>query len=123
MEQVLKADFVVLAVPASPATHHLIGAEALSQMRPTAHLINIARGDVVDEAALIRALQARQIAGAGLDVYEFEPKIPAALAALDNVTLLPHLGTAAHEVRQAMGQMAVNNLFAYLDGNPLPNPV
>ncbi len=114
---------MVLAVPASPATHHLINAETLAQMRPTAHLINIARGDVVDETALIAALQTHQIAGAGLDVYELEPKVPAALMALDNVTLLPHLGTAALEVREAMGMMAVANLVAFVDGTPLPNPV
>ena len=123
LAQVLQADFVVLAVPANPATRHLINAETLAQMRQTAHLINIARGDVVDEAALIHALQTRQIAGAGLDVYEFEPLVPAALIALDNVTLLPHLGTAALQVRQSMGQMAITNLIAHLDGTPLPNPV
>lgn len=123
LDRVLKADFVVLAVPANPATRHLINAQTLAQMRPTAHLINIARGDVVDEAALIHALQTHQIAGAGLDVYEFEPKVPPALAALQNATLLPHLGTAALEVRQAMGQMAINNLIAHQDGLPLPNPV
>ena len=123
LTEALQADFVVLAVPASPATRHLINAETLAQMRPAAILINIARGDVVDEAALIAALQNRQIAGAGLDVYEFEPKIPAALTALDNVTLLPHLGTAALEVREAMGMMALANLTACLDGHPLPNPV
>ena len=123
LTEALQADFVVLAVPASPATRHLINAETLSHMRPTAILINIARGDVVDQAALIAALQNRQIAGAGLDVYEFEPKIPAALTAMGNVTLLPHLGTAALEVREAMGMMALANLTAYLDGHPLPNPV
>ncbi len=123
LSQALQADFVVLAVPANPATHHLINAETLAQMRPTAHLINISRGDVVDEVALIAALQSRQIAGAGLDVYEFEPRIPAALAALDNATLLPHLGTAVLEVREAMGMMAVANLIAFADGKPLLNPV
>ena len=123
LAQVLLADFVVLAVPASPATRHLINARTLSQMRPTSYLINIARGDVVDEAALIHALQSGQIAGAGLDVYEFEPEIPAALARLDTVTLLPHLGTAALDVRQSMGQMAITNLFAHLDGTPPPNLV
>jgi len=123
LTDVLQADFVVLAVPANPQTHHLIDAQALNQMRPTAHLINIARGDVVDEHALIHALQTHQIAGAGLDVYEFEPKVPAALIALENVILLPHLGTAALEVRQSMGQMAIKNLIAHLDGIPLPNPV
>ena len=119
----LQADFVVLAVPATPETRHLINAATLALMRPTAHLINIARGDVVDEAALIAALQSRQIAGAGLDVYEFEPRIPPALAQLDNATLLPHLGTAALETRQSMGQMALANLIAFQDGTPLPNPV
>ena len=123
LAQALKADFVVLAVPASPATHHLINRATLAQMRPSAHLINISRGDVVDEAALIHSLQTRQIAGAGLDVYEHEPDIPAALAALDTVTLLPHLGTAVLEVREAMGMMAVANLTAFADGQPLPNPV
>ncbi len=123
LAEVLQADFVVLAVPATPATHHLINAETLAQMRPAAHLINIARGDVVDEAALIRALQSHQIAGAGLDVYEFEPRIPPALASLDTVTLLPHLGTAVLEVREAMGMMAIANLIAFAEGHPLPNPV
>ncbi len=117
------ADIVVLAVPATAETHHLIGAEALAAMKPTGFLINIARGDVIDEAALIAALKAGQIAGAGLDVYEFEPEVPAALKALETVTLLPHLGTAALEVREAMGMMAVENLLAWQDGRALPNAV
>lgn len=123
MHEVLKADIVVIAVPGGKATHHLISTAELAQMRPDAILINIARGDVVDESALVAALHSRQIAAAGLDVYEFEPRVAAALMALQNVTLLPHLGTAALEVREAMGMMAVDNLFAHLDGNPLPNPV
>ncbi len=123
LNEALKADFVVLAVPANPATHHLINTQTLAQMRPTAHLINISRGDVVDEAALIAALQSGQIAGAGLDVYEREPHIPPALMALENTTLLPHLGTAALEVRQSMGMMAIANLIAFQDGTPLPNAV
>ncbi|MCB1394666.1 MAG: D-glycerate dehydrogenase, partial [Rhodobacteraceae bacterium] len=89
------ADMVVIAVPATPQTHHLIEAAALAAMQPHAMLVNIARGDIVDEAALIAALQAGQIAGAGLDVYEFEPRVPEALIAMENVVLLPHLGTAA----------------------------
>lgn len=117
------ADVVVLAVPASPQTHHLIDADALAAMQPHAMLINIARGDVVDEVALIAALQTGQIAGAGLDVYEHEPIVPDALKALENVTLLPHLGTAALEVRVDMGLMAVANLNAFLAGTPPPNPV
>ena len=123
MAQAMAADFVVVAVPGSPATHHLINAETLGCMRPDGILINVSRGDVVDEAALIAALRAGQIAGAGLDVYEFEPKVPAALQAMENITLLPHLGTAVPEVRQAMGLMAVANLIAHLDGKPLPNAV
>ena len=117
------ADVVVTAVPAAPETHHLIDAAALAAMKPTAHFVNIARGDVVDEAALIEALQTRRIAGAGLDVYEFEPKVPDALRALDNAVLLPHLGTSALEVREAMGRMALDNLAAHFAGRPLPNPV
>ena len=92
-------------------------------MAPHGIFINISRGDVVDEAALTAALQARAIAGAGLDVYEFEPKITPGLLTMENVTLLPHLGTAVLEVRTAMGLMAVSNLVAYLDGKPLPNQV
>ncbi len=118
-----KADFVVLCVPANPETRHLIGAEALEMMAPHARLINVARGDVVDEAALIAALQAGRIGGAGLDVYEHEPEVPEALAALENVVLLPHLGTAALEVREAMGLMAVENLRVFLDGETPPNLV
>ena len=123
LHQVLQADIVVIAVPGGPVTHHLISTAQLAQMRPETFLINIARGDVVDEAALVAALQNRQIAGAGLDVYEFEPRVSPALMAMENVTLLPHLGTAALNVRQDMGMMAIDNLFAHLDGLPLPNPV
>lgn len=118
-----QVDVLVLAVPAGADTHHLINADVLQAMNPAGHLINIARGDVVDEAALITALESGQIAGAGLDVYEFEPTVPAALMALQNVVLLPHLGTAALEVRTAMGLMAVGNLLAFNAGLPLHNPV
>lgn len=123
MDEALAADFVVIAVPGGKATHHLIGADAFAVMKPTGLFINIARGDVVDEAALIAALQAGRIAGAGLDVYEFEPAVPPALAAMENVTLLPHLGTACLEVRENMGLMAVDNLIAHLEGRALPNRV
>ncbi len=122
-EVLAAADVVVLAVPATGETHHLIDAAALAAMKPTAHLVNIARGDVVDEAALIAALSGGQIAGAGLDVYEFEPEVPARLREMENVTLLPHLGTAALEVREAMGRMAVDNLRAVFAGETPPNPV
>ncbi len=117
------ADIVVIAVPGGAATHHLIDEAALGAMQDHAHLINISRGDVIDEAALIAALTAGQIGGAGLDVYEQEPHVPEALRALDNVTLLPHLGTAALDVRTDMGMMVVDNLEAFFAGRALPNPV
>lgn len=123
MAEALAADIVVIAVPGGTATHHLIDARALSRMRPDGYLVNISRGDVIDEAALIAHLQAGRIAGAGLDVYEHEPHVPEALRAMENVTLLPHLGTAALEVREAMGLMALDNLLAFAEGRPLPNQV
>ncbi len=123
MAAAMAADFVVVAVPGGAATHHLINAQTLGYMRKSGFLINISRGDVVDEAALVAHLQAGKIAGAGLDVYEFEPQVPAALMELENVTLLPHLGTAALEVREAMGMMAVENLVAFFDGKTPPNRV
>ena len=123
MAEAMAADFVVVAVPGGKATHHLIGAKALSHMQKTGIFVNIARGDVVDETALIDALQQGRIAGAGLDVYEFEPKVPVALMAMENVTLLPHLGTACLEVRENMGMMAVANLIAWAEGRALPNLV
>lgn len=116
-------DVLVVAVPGGADTRHLIDTPILEAMRGHAHLVNIARGDVVDETALIAALDAGSIAGAGLDVYEHEPSVPAALRAMENVTLLPHLGTAALEVREAMGLMAVENIAAFLDGKSLPNAV
>lgn len=117
------ADIVVIAVPGGVQTRHLIDAKALAQMQPHARLVNIARGDVVDEDALISALEAGRIGGAGLDVYEQEPHVPERLRAMDNAVLLPHLGTAALEVREAMGQMALDNATAVLDGRTPPNPV
>ncbi len=118
-----KVDFLILAVPGGAETRHLIDAQILEAMNPSALLINIARGEVVDEAALIAALRSGQIAGAGLDVYEFEPTVPLALREMENVTLLPHLGTATEEVRSDMGHMALDNVAAFIDGRPLPNPV
>ncbi|MFD0911634.1 2-hydroxyacid dehydrogenase [Ruegeria arenilitoris] len=116
-------DFLVVAVPGGVDTFHLIDASVLSAMRPSAILVNIARGEVVDEAALIHALKTGQIAGAGLDVYEFEPAVPQALREMENVTLLPHLGTATEEVRTDMGHMALDNVAAFVAGRPLPNLV
>ena len=116
-------DILVVAVPGGAETRHLINASVLNAMQPHAHLVNIARGDVVNEADLIAALSNGRIAGAGLDVYEFEPRVPQALIDMENVTLLPHLGTAALEVRTAMGLMAVDNAIAFAKGQPLPNAV
>ncbi|MGR3500752.1 2-hydroxyacid dehydrogenase [Pseudaestuariivita sp.] len=116
-------DVLVAAVPGGAATRHIIGAPVFAAMQPSAFFVNIARGDVVDEAALIGALQAGEIAGAGLDVYEHEPSVPDALVAMENVVLLPHLGTAALEVRVDMGKMAVANVAAFARGEPVPNPV
>ncbi|WP_187428323.1 Glycerate dehydrogenase [Roseobacter fucihabitans] len=116
-------DVLVIAVPGGDATHHLINAQVLSAMQAHAHLINIARGNVVEEAALIEALSTGQIGGAGLDVYEFEPTVPDALKAMENVVLLPHIGTAALEVREDMGMMSVANLKAFFAGESPPNKV
>ena len=117
------ADVLVVAVPANAETRHLMNADVFAAMKPTAYFINIARGDVMDEAALVAALQAGEIAGAGLDVYEFEPKVSPEFLGMENVTLLPHLGTAALEVREGMGLMAVENLVAWDEGRALLNPV
>jgi len=122
-ELMQKSDFVSLHCPGNEETHHLINAERLQQMKPSAHLINTARGDVVDTQALITALENKQIAGAGLDVYEGEPNVPDALLALDNVSLLPHLGSATLSTRTAMGEKALLNLKAYFSGQPLPNQI
>ncbi len=116
-------DFLVIAVPGGAETRHLVNAQILASMKPSGIVINIARGEVVDEAALIQALNAGRIAGAGLDVYEFEPKVPQALCDMENVTLLPHLGTATEEVRTDMGHMALDNVAAFVAGRMLPNPV
>ncbi|MFA8387370.1 MAG: 2-hydroxyacid dehydrogenase [Pelagibaca sp.] len=120
---VAQVDVMVIAVPGGGETHHLIDADILNAMQPHAHLVNIARGDVVKEDDLIAALTAGRIAGAGLDVYEFEPRVPQALIGMENVTLLPHVGTAALEVRVSMGLMAVDNAIAFAKGEKLPNPV
>ncbi|MBT9384935.1 D-glycerate dehydrogenase [Pseudooceanicola sp. CBS1P-1] len=117
------ADILVVAVPASPETHHMVDASVLEAMPSHAVLINIARGDIVEEAALIAALDQGQIAAAGLDVYEFEPKVPQGLLKHENAVLLPHLGTACLDVRESMGAMAVENLRAFFAGEPVPNRV
>jgi lactate dehydrogenase-like 2-hydroxyacid dehydrogenase len=117
------SDFVTLHCPATPETHHLLNAERFRMMKPEAFLINSARGDVVDEAALVEALRSGQIAGAGLDVYEGEPTVSPELRAMENVVLLPHLGSATRETRVAMGMRAVGNLTAFFNGDPPPDRV
>jgi lactate dehydrogenase-like 2-hydroxyacid dehydrogenase len=124
VEEVLaQADFVSLHCPAGANTKHLINAQTLKLMKPSAHLINTARGDVVDSVALCEALKNKQIAGAGLDVYENEPHIYEGFLALENVELLPHLGSATLETRTAMGEKVLANLAAYFAGNTLPDRV
>jgi glyoxylate reductase len=117
------ADFVSLHVPLNAATHHLIGAAELRRMKPSAFLINTSRGPVVDEAALVAALQAGMIRGAGLDVYENEPEMAPGLAELDNAVLLPHVGSATLETRTRMARLAAENLLAALGGARPPNCV
>lgn len=117
------ADFVVVATPGGAETTKLIDASALAAMKPSGIFINISRGEVVDEMALIEALETGQIAGAGLDVYEKEPHVPARLIALENCVLLPHLGSATVETRQAMGQMALDNIIAWSEGREPPQKV
>jgi lactate dehydrogenase-like 2-hydroxyacid dehydrogenase len=124
LEQVLReADFVSLHCPATPETRHLMNRERLALMRPEAFLVNTARGDVVDEAALVEALAAGRIAGAGLDVFEREPQVSPALIMMDNVVLLPHLGSATIETRVAMGMRAFENLQRFFAGQPLRDRV
>ena len=120
LEDVLReADFVSLHCPATPETRHLMNQERFGLMRSDAFLINTARGDVVDEAALVQALERKTIAGAGLDVFEKEPQVTQALVAMDNVVLLPHLGSATRETRVAMGMRAFENLQRFFSGQPL----
>ena len=120
---VAEADFISLHCPGGPETFHLIDERRLGLMKATAFLINTARGPVVEEAALARALQAGAIAGAGLDVYEAEPRVESGLLKLDNVVLLPHLGSATQQSRIAMGMKVADNLDAFFDGAEPPDRV
>lgn len=117
------SDVVSIHCPATPQTRHLIDARALALMRPGAILVNTARGDVVDETALAAALRAGRLAGAGLDVYAHEPRINPELLDLENVVLLPHLGSATLQSRVAMGMRAVDNLVAFFAGREPPDLV
>ncbi|MCY1296463.1 2-ketogluconate reductase [compost metagenome] len=104
------ADYLVVATAGGPSTRHLVSAAVLDALGPHGFLINIARGTVVDEAALVDALAQQRVAGAGLDVFEDEPNVPEALFRLDNVVVLPHIASATHETRQAMAELVFENL-------------
>jgi glyoxylate reductase len=124
LDQLLReSDFVSLHSPLNKETRHQIGARELKLMKKTAYLINTARGPIVDEAALVRALERKQIAGAGLDVFEHEPKVGKALRTLPNVVLTPHLGSAVGEAREAMANLVADNILAFLAGERPPNCV
>jgi glyoxylate reductase len=118
-----QADFVSLHPPLNPETRHLMNDRTLALMRPGAFLINTARGPVIEEAALVRALKAKKIAGAGLDVHEHEPRVAAALRRMPNVVLTPHLGSAVRELREQMAHIVVDNILALLAGKTPPNCV
>ncbi len=118
-----EADFVSLHQPLNAETRHMISDREFALMKPTAFIINTARGAVIDEAALVRALKKKKIAGAGLDVFETEPKVPPALLKMTNVVLTPHLGSAVMEVRDIMANIVVDNIQALIDGRAPPNIV
>jgi glyoxylate reductase len=124
LERVLEdADILTLHTSLTEETRHLIGEQELARMKPSAILINVSRGPVVDEKALVSALKTRKIWGAGLDVYEREPEVESGLLDLDNVVCLPHIGSASHETRLAMAETAARNLIAGLSGERPLNPV
>ena len=122
-ELLATADHLVLVVPYSAESHHAIGAAELAQMKPTATLVNIARGGIVDDAALAQALRDRRIAAAGLDVFEGEPKVNPGYLALRNVVMTPHIGSASRATRLKMCRLAAANMVAVLEGREPPNPV
>jgi len=122
MEELLKkSDFILLHIPLTEKTYHLIGEREFALMKPSAYLINTSRGAVIDEKMLIQVLKKGKIRGAGLDVYENEPRIPEELIELPNVVLLPHIGSATYEARNKMAETAVENLIAGLTGRTPPN--
>ena len=124
MEEVLQqSDFVSIHTPYMPSTHHLIGEREFHLMKPTAILINTARGPIVDEKALVNALQTKTIAGAGLDVFENEPAVEPELLTMENVVLLPHIASASLGTRTLMATMASDNIVAHFHGQRPPNIV
>jgi lactate dehydrogenase-like 2-hydroxyacid dehydrogenase len=123
IEMAKAADILIVVAPGGPATRHIINADVLDALGPDGVLINIARGSLVDEKALIEALRTGRILGAGLDVFENEPNVPKELIALDNAVLLPHVGSASVKTRRAMAECVVSNVFAWADGKPPLTPV
>ena len=117
------SDYLVAIVPGGNETYHLVSEEVMRALGPTGILVNVARGSVVDEKALVKCLQEGALGGAGLDVFEEEPKVPEALFTMDNVVLQPHVGSGTHETRTAMGQLTVDNLLAHFAGRPPLTPV
>jgi len=120
-ELLARSDFVSVHAPLNEGTRHLVGERELALMKPTAFLVNTARGAIVDEAALVRALQEKRIAGAGLDVFEHEPSVSKELLAMPNVVLTPHMGSAVAELREGMAHIVVDNILAVLDQRKPPN--
>jgi glyoxylate reductase len=116
-----ESDFVSIHAPLNAETRHLVGERELRLMKPTAFLVNSSRGPIVDEKALVRALQERRIAGAGLDVYENEPQVEPELLTMKNVVLTPHLGSAVKELRESMANVVADNILAVLEGRQPPN--
>lgn len=116
-----ESDVLILAAAVTASSRRMVGAQVLDALGPEGYLVNIARGTLIDQAALIAALQERRIAGAALDVYDDEPNVPEALRALPNVVLTPHIGSATHETRAGMARMVLANLDAFFAGAPLPN--
>ena len=122
-EGIKDCDVVIVACPGGESTRGLVSRAVIEALGPKGFLVNIARGSVVDEPALIEALQQGRIAGAGLDVFADEPRVPAELIALDNVVLQPHVASATHPTRKAMGQLVIDNLAAHFAGKPLVTPI
>jgi lactate dehydrogenase-like 2-hydroxyacid dehydrogenase len=122
-EMARDCDVLMVICPGGAATHHIVNAAVLEALGPKGTLINVARGSVVDEAALVKALADGSLGAAGLDVFEAEPRVPEALFAMDQVVLQPHVGSATHETRKAMGDLTVDNLRAHFAGKPVLTPV
>ena len=116
-----EADFISIHVPLTPNTYHLVNAERLKLMKPTAYLVNTSRGPIIDEAALRDALKAGTIKGAGIDVWEHEPELTPGLSELENIIITPHTASATEETRQRMGELAAQNIIVALEGGEPPN--